>query len=358
MSKPPDERGDKISGSKMAAYAACAGRFQLEQKCPQQPSGPAAQLGQRVHAYLAGLAIGKVPRLAEDEQEIADACASEHNQLIHTIAKRTGVEKCIVEERIWFEDMWSGAIDRIDFITDTEALVTDYKTGRIAQSNASENLQLRAYAVLVKHRYPELKKIYAAIIQPYAGPSTVVEYDEADLESAKVEILAIVEKAYAPDAKRTPSPDACKYCAAKTICPEANGTTKELMTAAKQDMMKLDPEALADYLDRAEIVEDLIEALRIEAKRRLMANMPVRGYTLAKGITTRSITDTDAAYNKVRDIVPPHVFADCCKVSIPKLEKAYAVSRGLKDKDAKTELATMLGDLITAKQGDPKMIRK
>jgi CRISPR/Cas system-associated exonuclease Cas4 (RecB family) len=347
-----DERAGKISGSGIAAYAACAGRFQLEQQVPKQPSGPAAELGNRVHSVLAGAELD----LPDDEMEIASACRAEYKTVVQSLGR--GIEKTVYEDRIWYRDIWSGQIDRIDFFTDTTALVVDWKTGRIAQSAASENLQLRAYAVLVKHRYPSLKKIYAAIIQPMAGPTTIAEYDRADLEAAEKQINEIVEKAMSPNAPRTPSPDACKYCRAKTICPEAQATTMSLVESRRIDVPALNDVQLSDYLEKAEVVEDFIEALKIEAKRRLLAGSPVRGYALANGATTRSVADTDAAYAKVRDIVPPHSFATCCKLSLPKLEKLIAVTTAVTEKEAKQKVSTLLGDLIVAKQGEQKMIRK
>jgi CRISPR/Cas system-associated exonuclease Cas4 (RecB family) len=347
------EREGKISGSGMAAYAACAGRFNLESTMPEGESSPYADMGTRIHEYIA---TGK-GNLKESELEIAELCIAYRKEALDSI-NAGDVTKTILEERYWYDDLYSGQIDRIDFIGEETAILTDYKTGRNAQSNASENLQLRAYAVLAKKNFPNLKRVFVCIVQPMAGPTTITEYEEIDINLATEQIVEICRKAYAPDAPRNPSPEACKYCRARAICPEAGGKVRSLAKNSVESILALSDDQLAEYNDAADVAESVIEAIRSETRRRLNAGSSIRGFELKAGRSTRTIENADEAYTRLADILGAPEFAQCCTVSVSQLEKAVVAKLQLKAKEGKEKLAELLGDVLTTKQGEPVMSRK
>ena len=311
------------------------------------------QLGTDVHAVLAG--TKEFDELTEEGQEIATRCLSDFSTLIAQLdlGERTAE---VLEQRFWYNDSYSGAIDRIDFFGDV-AVVTDYKTGRTAQGKASENQQLKAYAVLVKYHYPELKTIFVSIIQPLAGGTTIAEYSEQELEAATSEILAIVSASLEPNAPRTPSPDACKWCRAKSICPEVQATHKELQVISGAVVNKLTNEELVAIDNKAEVVEDFIEEIRKEIKSRLLSGQQITGRKLGKGRITRNVTDTTAAISALSNILSSDAVMACGKLSITSLEKAVAKAKGITGKDAKATLDDALGWLIETKESEPSVIR-
>ena len=350
-----DERKDKMSGSGMKGYADCAGKYQLEKTCPEGESSIYAEIGNRIHQFLAG---DKTIVLSSEEDEIAKRCLDQYDQILGVVD--LGQPKhTIQEERLWYGDQWSGQIDLINFFgeNDSTALVVDWKTGRNAQSSASENLQLRAYAVLVKKEFPQLKRIIVAIVQPMAAPYTLCEYDEADLAAADEQIQGIVSAALAPNAPRTPSPDACKYCRAKNICPEAQAEVTSMVEVKGEIIPQLTNDQVADFLEKAEIVEAFIESLREEAKKRLQNGAEIAGRKLTAGRTSRSIEDHQEAFNRVSAVIGENQYISACKVSVPSLEKVFAASTGLKPKEAKAKLEELLGDVLVSKTGEPIMAR-
>ena len=359
-----NERKGKPSASGMSRLALCPGSWNLESTLPEQEANQYMQLGTDVHAVLAE--TKDFDSLNEEGQDIATRCLSQFSELIGQLdlGERT---KEIVEERFWYtddllgEDTFSGAIDRIDFFGDDTAVVTDYKTGRVAQSGASENYQLRAYAVLVKKAFPQLKTIFVAIIQPMAGPKTIAEYNEDDLAAAEKEICGIVLASSFPNAPRTPSPEACKYCRAKGICPEAyrnsNAATTTLQVASSVAVSTLSNEELASLDSKAEIVEDFIAEIRKELKQRLMAGAQIAGLSLSKGRTSRSVSDSNAAVLALSGILSPDAILACSKISITALEKAVAKATGTKGKDAKQKLEDTLGWIIETTEGEPSIRR-
>jgi CRISPR/Cas system-associated exonuclease Cas4 (RecB family) len=352
-----DERNGKISGSGMTALAACPGKFNLEKTLPKAPSGEAAEIGIRIHEYIAS--EGKTI-LIDSEREIAELIVSKYEEAIEIIGLGKP-DKSIRESRLWHGEDWSGQIDRIDFyesVFRNTAIVTDYKSGRIAQTEAADNLQLRAYAVLVKKAYPQLDRIFVSIVQPLAGETTITEYNDEDLRQAESQISAIISKAYQPDAPRIPSPVACKYCSAKSVCPEARGLTSQVMQLASQNVKGLTNDEIAKYLERAEVVEDIIASLKSEAKSRLLAGLPINGYKLENGNSTRSIPNPDSAYERLKEVMTPQEFTKCCKVSAPQLESLLAKSLQIKTKEAKQKLGELLGTELVVKQGEQKMVKE
>ena len=347
-----DERENKISGSGMSGYAACAGKYNAESALPKGESGPAAEMGTRIHEFIA---TGK-GSLNEEELSIADLCVKFYAEAIDNI-NSGDITDSVLERRYWHGNEWSGQIDRLDFIGETTAIVTDYKTGRIAQGRAAENMQLRSYAVLVKKNFPNLKRIFVCIIQPMAGPTTIAEYDEEALWISAKEIAVVVENAYRPNAPRTPSPDACKYCRAKAVCPEAQGQASQLASVEATLVARLTNDELSKYLDRAEIVEDVISVLKAEAKQRLKDGQQIIGYTLGSGRTTRSVENAEDAFGKLKSILDAAEFAKCCKVSVPQLEKIVATAMQIKPKEAKEKLSELLGETLETKTSDSVMTR-
>ena len=344
-----DERKDKMSGSAMATYAACVGKYQLEKTCPPSESGDAAIIGERIHKYLAGEEI----TLTDEEFGIATRCLNEYAEILATLDLGEPDHKTI-EKRLWYGDIWSGQIDLILHWGD-KVLILDWKTGRTGTGNsAADNLQLRAYAVLVKKNLPNIKEAYVAIVQPMAQPFTIAHYDEEDLIAADEQIQSIVQAALAPNAPRTPTPDACKYCRAKAICPEAAGVTNELVVSPAA-VPALTNEAIADYLEKADVVEGFIEALREEGKKRLLEGQEIAGRKIQAGRTSRSIEDLSTAFERAG--LNSDQFLSACKVSIPTLEKIFAASNDIKPKEAKAKLEEMLGDVLVSKTGAPMMVR-
>ena len=348
-----DERNGKPSASGFSRLALCPGSWNLEQTLPPQEENKYMALGTAVHAVLAGQA--EFDSLTEEGQDIATRCLSQFSEMIGQLdlGERT---KEIVEERFWYDDLFSGAIDRIDFFGDT-AVVTDYKTGRVAQSGAAENYQLRAYAVLVKKAYPELKTILVAIIQPLAAGKTIAEYNEEDLARAEEEIVGIVRASQKHDAIRTPSPDACKWCRAKSICPEVRGTHKELEVVSSAVVPQLSNEEILAIDEKAEVVLDFIEEVRKEMKARMIAGQQFAGRSLTEGRKVRSVSDTQSVISALSGVVEQSDVLACTKVSITALEKAFAKSKGLKGKDSKQQFEDVLGWLIETTIGEPSIKR-
>jgi len=106
-------------------------------------------------------------------------------------------------------------------------------------------------------------------------------------------LMPAVNAAVKDTTEPTPSKEACQYCPAKMICP---AQTKALaVVPVTADVTTLTPDQVADLLDKAELVEDFITALRKQATKTLEAGGVLRGWQMAPKRPTRQWTkDSDA----------------------------------------------------------------
>jgi CRISPR/Cas system-associated exonuclease Cas4 (RecB family) len=308
-------------------------------------------MGTRIHAFLAGEQIA----LNEEEQAIADLCQAEYAEILETLGFGEP-DHVTIEKRLWYGDIWSGQIDLIVHWGD-KVLIVDWKTGRVGTGNtAADNIQLRAYAVLVRKNL-NIREAYVAIIQPMAQKYTIAHYEESDLIAAETQIQGIVEAAMHPEAPRTPSPSACKYCRAKSKCPEAGGVASELAVFTPAQVPALSNEAISDFLDKADVVEAFIEAIRDEAKTRLLQGYEIAGRKLVSGRTSRSVEDPVEAFKALENYLTHNEFLSACKVSLPALEKIFAASNDVKPAEAKVAVGKSLSDVLVTKTGAPMMVK-
>ena len=345
-----DIRKGKPSGSALKQYSLCAGSWQMQRGLPDQES-QYAKLGTDVHWVLAG---GKGD-LTDEGVELVRLCSLAYEELALSIIGTLPVTTKM-EERIWVDGEWSGSIDRIDLIGESDALVTDYKTGRGAVDPAESNLQMRAYAVLAKHRFPHLENVIVAVIAPRAGGTTIARYDSEALALAKAEIKGIIASVYAKDAPRVPSNEACKWCRAKAICPEVKATSMEMATKTPLEVPALADDQILEVLNNRGAVKGFIEAVELEAERRLKSGVTLSGYTLKDGRTTRKIENAEAAFAALD--IDTTLFMGAVSVSVPKLEKAFSEAKGLKGRDAKVAFETALTGLVSFTQGEATLSRE
>jgi CRISPR/Cas system-associated exonuclease Cas4 (RecB family) len=345
-----DIRKGKPSGSALKQYSLCPGSWQMQQGLPDQESA-VAKLGTDVHWVLAG---GKGD-LTDEGVELVRLCSLAYEELAISIIGTLPVTTKM-EERIWVDGEWSGSIDRIDLIGESDALVVDYKTGRGAVDPAESNLQMRAYAVLAKHRFPHLENVIVAVIAPRAGGTTIAKYDIQSLALARREIKGIIRAVYAKDAPRVPSNEACKWCRAKAICPEVKATSMEMATKTPLEVPALSEDQILEVLNNRAAVKGFIEAVEMEAERRLKNGTPLHGYTLKDGRTTRKIENAEAAFAACD--IDSNLFLSAVSVSVPKLEKAFAEAKGLKGKEAKAAFETALTGLVSFTQGEPVLSKE
>lgn len=359
-----DEREGLPSASAFSRYALCPGSWALEQTIPEERTSDDAAMGTRIHAALAGERV----QLNDDENRIADLC-TEHEARLVIDTFGPVVMSPVREERLWGYDhrlqrTFSGKPDAV-YVHDGRALLIDYKTGRGSVEHASENLQLRALAVLAADKW-EVHDVTVAIIQPMAGHPTTARYRAEDLDRAFHEVKGIVDLIRLPHAPRRPSADACKWCRGKALCPEAReaavapvldhapvGITPDAMAAT------LTSETLGLFLERAAMAESIIEACRAEARRRISEGEKVKGWKLKEGATRETITKPETVFARFCEAGgTSEQFLPVVTVAKAKLKDALKSVTGAKGKDLETKLSELLEGCTESKQTAPSLVQE
>jgi len=365
-----DERSGLPSASAASRYAACLGSWHLERQVAEVESTGDAAIGNRIHAALA---LEPVSNLTTDETWIIDRCSEQEAELV----KQTfgDIEpNCFREKRLWSLDadgnrLWSGKPDVI-YTAEVSGLlcglIIDYKSGRGAVEDASQNLQLRCLVALLDESWGfTFDRITVAIIQPLAGHASVSSYQHQDIHDAIVESSELMSSVKKLGQPRTPSESACKYCKGKPYCQEArelavapplinapDGITPDAIAAT------LTNQTLAAFLDRAAQAEAVIEACRSEARRRLSEGDSIEGWTLKEGAVRETIKDTETVY--LRFIESGGTYEDimtAITINKTKLKDALKVATETKGKELESKLDQLLAGCTETKTGQPTLTK-
>ena len=364
-----DERGNLPSASAASRYAACLGSYDLERQVAEVESSGDAAIGNRIHAALA---LETVNDLTTDETWIIDRCREQEAELVANTFG--GYEtNCFREKRLWSLDadgnrLWSGKPDVI-YTAEVQGnqwgLIIDYKSGRGAVEDASQNLQLRCLVALLDESWGfTMDRITVAIIQPLAGYPSVSSYQHQDIHDAVVESSELMSSVKKLGQPRTPSEAACKYCKGKPYCSEARelavapplsnvpvGTTPDAIAST------LTNQTLAEFLDRAAQAEAVIEACRAEARRRLAEGDAIDGWTLKDGSVRESITDSEKVASRFLELGTYEQLAPAITLNKTKLKEAIKTATGFKGQQLTAKLDALLDGCTESKTSQPTLTR-
>jgi CRISPR/Cas system-associated exonuclease Cas4 (RecB family) len=356
-----DERRGLPSASSAHRYALCPGSFLLEQSIQEpETSGADAQIGNRIHSRLAGETV----ELNEEETKIAGDCIMQETLLFPDVFPDSHNLHFVRERRLWgydnwFAKKWSGKPDVV--IHDgKKALVIDYKTGRGDVTHATGNLQLRALAVLANEHFGPFEEITVAIIQPLAGEPTTCTYTVAEIEKATSETHGLMERVRVPNQPRNPSTEACKYCKAKEVCPEAQGVVANLPALVPRDGLEIvmTPEQIAEFLVVAPLAEAVIESVRGKARRMIEAGQTVPGWKLKPGATREAITNPELAFARFMDAGGTQAqFVQAITVAKTKFKDAVKAATGKKGRDLDGFVEIMLEGCTETKSTAPSLVQ-
>jgi len=356
-----DERAGLPSASAVQRYRDCNGSWNQCKGVEEHQTEEVkewAESGDRIHLWLEDPTF--IVLTDPQELEVAELCAGQRTGLVLKVFEENApFAKSVREDRIWLmagrKKRFSGKADDTFIYSDT-GLIVDFKTGRGDAPESPKNLQLRSLAVILwlKHQ-KRLRRIYVAIVQPLVNREPLLCcYEEADLEQATAELLALLDAIMKPDAPLTAGTQ-CKFCPAKFRCPAAKAA---LETLALNGQEIQDP-SLPQLLDLCEVCKPIIKAVVDRAKVLLKENGDaVPGWTLGKPASVRSITDPFAVFKVLSDaalLTRDQFLNDCVSVGVGDLEKAVAKHNQLKPQAAKDTVNATCAEFIQLKPKEPSL---
>jgi hypothetical protein len=366
MTKYEDERQGLPSASNWRRYELCPGSFQLEAEARKlnqaaQVSGAAAERGERIHAWLAG-----IPDEDGNEIVLNDSELQTGEFLVERMSEQRsrvfGEEATLQlsEKRLWLtlngKRILSGRFDRVVY-TPTVALLQDAKTGWAEPDPAEQNAQLKVLAVLVALHLPSVKEV---IVQIVSGPYGITEgrYDRPALKEAWDSIVATWRALQAPDAPLKPSPEACHYCPALSICQAVKNLV--LPVATKTQISALPDGARgARLLDEIEVIEDHLESIRAYYAKRLSEDpaFDLPGWALVPNAPRREIEDVEAAKSRLAEFLDNGELNAAMDLKVGQVEKIFGKKVGLKGKELREKFNAVMQGVIVEKTPSPSLRR-
>ena len=231
-----------------------------------------------------------------------------------------------LEKRLWYKkNKFSGKADYVAF-RGNEAIILDYKTGRIKVDEAPDNKQLMWCMALVDHalRKRKLANITVAISQPPARHFSVYTYERHFITSCKrsiSELVNSIDKGNHHSPRLAPGTIQCRYCKAKAVCP-ALGRQSEALAELK-DAAHLTPRLLSEALPMIGAIEARCKAIKEHAKKVLADGGSIHGWRLKNGPTRRRVSDSVKLFGLLADAgVPFDNILEATTFSVPKVERA------------------------------------
>jgi len=287
----------RLSASRTDRFMSCPGSYRLDSLMPYEPAGEAAAIGTAIHELSEIiLSNGQIPAGTDpDHIAMAQAYADFVNNLVENPRKKL-IEVSLDEGLKSLHPALGGTADAV--LVDGDHLhVIDLKTGRVAV-DAADNKQLLTYALGAMRQFKAPSHITCTmhIFQPRVGHSkwTVTGQDLVDHGN---KLKAAAELALTSDAPTSPSPDACRYCKAKTICPSMREKVQE---AARSDF-KPDTTVTPEMLDNAALVSAWADAVQSAAKEQLTNGQPIQGWTMRAGRKTKFWKDEALVMEAFKD---------------------------------------------------------
>lgn len=274
----------RLSASRAERFMTCPGSVRLEAQMPYEPPGEAAALGTMLHELSEKILRGEEiddPDVNPEHLAMAQEYANFINNLVENPRKKL-IEVNVDEGLKSLHHALGGTADAV-LVDGNHLIICDLKTGRTPVS-AENNKQLLTYALGVMRQFNAPADITCTmhIFQPRAGHSKWT-VSGVDLIKHGHDLRKAAELALSPDAPTNPSPDACKYCRAKTICPSLR---QQVQDSARKDFAP-DTTITPEMLDLAHLAADWSDAVISAAKRQLTDGATISGWNLKPGRKTR-----------------------------------------------------------------------
>lgn len=181
-------------------------------------------------------------------------------------------------------------------------VVMDLKFGRGVEVEAEGNPQLMIYLLGAMHEYSmlyEFSEATAIISQPrISEQASIWSPDLQTLDAFRHQVRVAADRTREPDAPRVPGIKQCKFCKAKSGCPELRDYVDESVMDGFEDVtlekavtevkhggaqLMFDARELGQRMDSIELIETYCKAIRAEVERRLLAQEEVPGFKLVEG---------------------------------------------------------------------------
>ena len=294
-----------VGGSTAKRVIACPGSVALCAAMPPKPSSKYADEGTLLHNVMdIILSTGQTPEscmgMKYGDIKLTDELINEKVypalRALDEIDPNKEMEYA-TETRVGFGDFLPDVFGSTDLLgrIGRRAFILDWKFGSGVAVDAEENDQLMFYAAAAM-RTPEVQWVFddcdeieCIIVQPPSVKRWVTTTQR--IKEFETDLKAAVKIAAKPDAPLFAG-EHCRWCAAKPTCPMMTGAVERALHA-QIDILNV--AQIADYLKKADTLEQWIADLRGLAHQVLEVGKPIPGYKLVAKRAMRQWIDEDQA---------------------------------------------------------------
>jgi len=357
----------QLSPSKRSRWALCPGSIREEAKYPEQDSGPAAVDGTHSHTLLEYCIqnnqfidpmtqIGAKFEDHEGEFVVHQDRAERVKVAVDYIMQSSGfgIFNVVSESKVdpaflLGRNDLSGTVD-VQIIGGYTLELIDYKDGMgIVSSEGNMQIEQYAYGVLAGYKLPvnsayPFEYVKMTIIQPklaLRGMPAITSHIVAvrDLLANMGTIITQAAATDAPDAPLVPGESQCKFCRAKGSCaalasnvmkevgimfqPVVTQTLDVAQQSADKDPSTMDDAQIAQIMEAAPLMRQLLEGVEKEALRRLEAGGTIPGLKLVNGRGSRAwaLPEAEMAEKLIKMGIPKSAVYETKLVTPAKAEK-------------------------------------
>jgi len=298
------------SPSSLGRRRLCPGSFLMEQKVKKSEASVYAAEGTMLHECIANRLDGRswnTKALNADQVNALESCYDWfYSEILTPLGDRRGskVWKWVqTEENLGYWDgddellksVTSGTVDVLVDTRDGYAVIVDWKFGRAEVSDTNSMLQLVGYAVLTFQKYEHIDTIEAYIYQPRTGSIKKGVFQRDDLAKYKETITETISACLMKDPPLAASWDACAYCRAISICPEAKdkafGQDQAVIERPLFDIEEMDADTLGQTLDNTKVAEKFLKEVKTKCKEVMIDGQEATGWAIGERSGMKAIHD-------------------------------------------------------------------
>ena len=299
------------SPSSLGRRRLCPGSFLMEQKVKKSEASVYAAEGTMLHECIANRLDGRswnTKALNADQVNALESCYDWfYSEILTPLGDRRGskVWKWVQTEKnlgFWDGDgddvstcIISGTVDVLIDTKDGFAVIVDWKFGRAEVSDTNSMLQLVGYAVLTFQKYEHIDTIEAYIYQPRTGSIKKGVFQRDDLAKYKETITETISACLMKDPPLAASWDACAYCRAISICPEAKdkafGQDQAVIERPLFDIEEMDADTLGQTLDNTKVAEKFLKEVKTKCKEVMIDGQEATGWAIGERSGMKAIHD-------------------------------------------------------------------
>ena len=360
---------DPFGPSSLGRIRLCPGSYAMSKKAPPSEGSSDAAEGTLMHNFMeAGLKL-PTPDQVTYASDLAQELTGEQMETLNSCMKyareklngyRVWTERFMVLEANLDEPI-TGTADVVAINqTADHAIGIDWKFGRGSLSQTTTLMQAAAYSSMIFQTYKGVKVVDYYVYQPrvgFGGTEYAASWDLQDYTRLMGMITESVRKAQELGASLDPSPAACQFCSAISICPAAAEITEQL-PVKYESALPVEPAKIAKALDMAKIVKKQVKAVEDMARQMMKEGGEIPGYILKPRSGSKRLADVPAAMDRLGELADFDDFLSVASIPLRKLLKVIidreAEKEGTTKKAQEERLFDLLGDAVT--QSDPTFI--